>query len=143
MLGSKPLEEMDSAYLTTRLGLSMALGKAAQTLAQASAREVTDALARNAAPMLARLINQIASRFEVIVSEKVAAQGVPLIGAATGAMLNAAFTSHFNQVARYHFGVLALERKYGADAVQAAYRQELSARIAAQPRAQLDAKPST
>jgi hypothetical protein len=29
---------------------------------------------------------------------------------------------HFNRIARFHFGIRKLERKYGADCVQSLYR---------------------
>jgi hypothetical protein len=122
-LGSKPLEAMDSAYLTTRVGMAMALGKASQWMTIATVQEAATAVAKGTAPALARLVSLIAQRFETVVGEKLALESVPLIGAATGAALNAAFTSHFNKLANYHFGVLRLERIHGTDTVQAAYRQ--------------------
>lgn len=120
-LGSQPLEEMESAYLTTRLSLAMAVRQASQFLAVHTAREVSDALTKGTAPMLMRLINTIAARFQVVVSEKVAAQTVPLLGAGLGALINAAFTDHFNRVANYHFAIVELERRYGRETVQTAY----------------------
>jgi hypothetical protein len=121
-LGSQPLEEMESAYLTTRIGLAMALNKASQFLATGSARELGEALSKGTAPILVRLINEIATRFQIVVSEKLAAQALPVMGAAMGALLNTAFTEHFNSVARYHFGILRLERQHGQQPVQDAYR---------------------
>ena len=68
-------------------------------------------------------VRQVASRFQVVVSQKIAAQAVPIAGAATGALINAAFTDHFNAVARYHFGIVRLEQQHGKEVVQAAYQQ--------------------
>ena len=65
----------------------------------------------------------ISSRFEVAVSEKVAAQAVPAIGAAGGAAINLIFMSHYQEMARGHFVVRRLERKYGAALVQAEYER--------------------
>jgi hypothetical protein len=65
-----------------------------------------------------RLIAQIASRFGVVVTQKLAAQAVPIVG---GAAVNYAFIGHFQEVARAHFVVRRLERRYGKDAVRAAY----------------------
>jgi hypothetical protein len=76
-----------------------------------------------AAPVIVRLMSQIAARFGVVVSQKVAAQGVPLIGAAGGAAINFAFTEHFQTVARGHFTVRRLERRYGAAAVRSEYER--------------------
>jgi len=64
---------------------------------------------------------QIASRFGVIVSQKLAAQAVTVVGAFGGAAINLAFTEHFQDVARGHFTVRRLERVYGAELVQAEY----------------------
>ncbi len=130
-LGSQPLEAMDSAYLTTRVGMAMALGKASQWLARAGVQEAATALAKGSAPVLARLVSQIAQRFETVVGQKLALESLPLVGAATGAMLNAAFTSHFNKLASYHFGILRLERTHGVEAVQAAFREACQARKSA------------
>jgi hypothetical protein len=73
------------------------------------------------APVLVRLIAQIASRFGVVVTQKLAAQAVPFIGAVGGAAVNYAFIDHFQEVARAHFIVRRLERRYGKDTVRAAY----------------------
>ena len=72
-------------------------------------------------PVLVRLLAQIASRFGVVVTQKLAAQAVPVIGALGGAAVNYAFIDHFQEVARAHFVVRRLERRYGEDAVRAAY----------------------
>ena len=52
-------------------------------------------------------------------------RAVPAIGAAGGALVNVAFNAHFDRVARYHFGIRALERKYGIETVQATYQKLL------------------
>src|SRR5271167_5034162 len=75
------------------------------------------------APVLVRLIAQIASRFGVVVTQKLAAQAVPVIGALGGAAVNYAFIDHFQEVARAHFVVRRLERRYGKSAVRAAYER--------------------
>jgi EcsC family protein len=81
-------------------------------------------------PVLVRLIAQIASRFGFVVSQKAAAQTIPVIGALGGAAINYAFIDHFQSVARGHFTIRRLERKYGKDIVFEAYerfRQDLNA----------------
>jgi EcsC protein family len=62
-----------------------------------------------------------ASRFGVVVTQKLAVQAVPFIGAVGGAAVNYAFIDHFQEVARAHFIVRGLERRYGKDTVRAAY----------------------
>ncbi|HYP35594.1 MAG TPA: EcsC family protein, partial [Stellaceae bacterium] len=73
------------------------------------------------APFLVRFLTQIASRFGVVVSQKVAAQAVAVIGAVGGAAVNLAFIEHFQDVAHGHFTVRRLERVYGIDAVRSEY----------------------
>ncbi len=70
---------------------------------------------------IVRLLAQIGSRFGVVVSQKVAAQAVPVIGAVGGAAVNAAFMDHFLTLARAHFTVRRLEREFGAAPVRAIY----------------------
>jgi EcsC protein family len=102
-------------------------------LRAALAREVTDALghlaaqtaSRDTAPVLVRLLEAIAARFGVVVSEKAAAGAVPVIGAIGSATVNALFMDHFQDVAHGHFTVRRLERKYGADLVRTEYDRHL------------------
>ena len=70
-----------------------------------------------------RLLTTVASRFGVPVAWKAAGQALPFAGAAAGAALNALFMQHFRGRARGHFTVRRLERRYGTEAVQAAYAQ--------------------
>ena len=66
-------------------------------------------------------IRAIAGRFGVVVSDKAAAQMVPVLGALAGGLVNAAFMDHFQTVADGHFTVRRLERAYGRDLVASAY----------------------
>ena len=75
------------------------------------------------APFLARFVTQIAARLGVVVSEKVAAQAVAVLGALGGAAVNLAFIEHFQDVASGHFTVRRLERVYGAEVVRGEYDQ--------------------
>jgi hypothetical protein len=76
---------------------------------------------REGAPFFVRFLTQVASRFGIVVSQKVAAQTVAVVGALGGAAVNLAFIEHFQDVARGHFTVRRLERIYGADTVRAEY----------------------
>ncbi len=95
----------------------------------AFSREVSEAVkyitkkgfAEGGAPAISRFITTIASRFGVNVSEKIAAQAVPIIGAAGGALINTIFIDHFQDMARGHFIVRRLERVYGTDEVKRQY----------------------
>lgn len=123
--GSPELNAMESAYFSSRLGTTLAMRDAARYLAEHSMRELGENMSRRMAPALVRLVQQIASRFQIVVTEKMAAQAVPIAGAALGSLVNAAFTDHFNRVAEFHFGIVKLERRYGAAPVQAAYQQAI------------------
>jgi hypothetical protein len=49
-------------------------------------------LSKESAPIVSKAINQIAARFSIPVSEKLAAQSIPIIGAFGGATINLLFT---------------------------------------------------
>jgi hypothetical protein len=104
----------ESAYFAIRAGLARALAEAAQHLAERG-------IAQEGAPAMVRFIVQVAARYGLVVSEKTAAQALPLIGAAGGAVVNAVFMDHFQDVARGHFIVRRLERTYDHETVRRAY----------------------
>jgi hypothetical protein len=116
---------MDSSYYASRLALTNLIREATLYATRVSAEQLARDLAAGASPALVRLVAEVAKRFNVVVSQKLMAQAVPAIGAAGGALVNVAFNAHFDRVARYHFGIRALERQYGADQVQAAYQKAL------------------
>jgi hypothetical protein len=107
----------ESGYFAVRAAL-------AKTLAEAARYAGSRALVDEAAPALLRFTAQIAARFGIVVSQKVAAQAVPILGAFGGAAVNTAFMDHFQSTARAHFTIRRLERVYGKAAVRAAYEVE-------------------
>ena len=117
------LGAMESSYLTMRLTMAKEVEVAAKFIATHTAEGVARALKNGHAPALLSLINRIAAKFQIEVTEKLAAQAIPIVGAATGSLINAAFTDHFNRVAKFHFGIVRLERIHGREAVQVAYRE--------------------
>lgn len=112
-----------SAYFAVRSALAKSIADAAKLAAGRG-------LADRSAPALVRFLAQIASRFGIVVSQKVAAGAVPIVGALGGAAVNAAFMEHFRAVARAHFTVRRLERLYGQAPVRAAYETFRAARLA-------------
>jgi len=80
------------------------------------------------APVIVRLLAQIAARFNTVVGEKIIAQGVPVVGALGGATINVLFIDHFQDMARGHFIVRRLEREYGEDEVRKRYGELLAGR---------------
>lgn len=113
----------DSGYFAVRAAL-------AKTMAEAARYAGNRALLDEAAPALIRFSAQIASRFGIVVSQKVAAQAVPILGAMGGAAVNVAFMDHFQSMARAHFTVRRLERAYGQATVRAAYEVEKASLVA-------------
>lgn len=71
---------------------------------------------------VAHFVRAVAHRFGVAVSHKVALGLVPVISAASSAALNGVFVQHFEEMARGHFTVRRLERRYGAEPVAEEYR---------------------
>jgi hypothetical protein len=106
----------ESGYFALRGLLAKSVTEAARYIAR---HGVVD----RSAPVLVRFIAQLASRFGVVVTEKVAAQSMPVIGALGGAAVNYIFIEHFQAVALAHFTVRRLERTYGKDFVQAEYER--------------------
>jgi hypothetical protein len=101
----------ESGYFAVRAALAKAANDAARHIA---ARGMS---AKSAPPNL-RFVTSVAERFGVAVSEKIAAQALPLIGAAGGALVNVVFIDHFQDMARGHFTVRRLERKYDPQLVR-------------------------
>ena len=119
---AKSDDAAEVGYFAVREAMTRAVSSAAAYLAR-------HGLAKEGAPALVRLITLIAEHYSVNVTEKAAAQLVPLIGAVGGAAINTIFIDHFQSVARGHFAVRRLERKYGEAAVREKYR-ELAAQMA-------------
>ena len=114
---------VESAFYASRAALAQVTREGASYLAEKG-------LTRTGAPPLLQFLSKIAARFGVEVTEKAAAQLVPLIGAAGGMALNVVFTSHFQKLAEGHFEVRQLERAYGPDAVRVEYDRLRAARSA-------------
>jgi hypothetical protein len=75
------------------------------------------------APVVASLVSEIVSRFGLVVSDKVAAGALPIIGAVGGATVNIVFMDHFQRVAHAHFTLRRLERTYGSAPIRERYAE--------------------
>jgi hypothetical protein len=104
----------EAGYYAARMALAGAVSEAGEYLARRG-------LVEEGAPVIVRLIARISARFHLVVSEKLAAQIIPVIGAAGGAAVNLLFIRHFQSLARGHFIVRGLERKYGRETVREEY----------------------
>ena len=111
---SKSDDGTETGYFAVRAGLAHVISEATKYITEKG-------LAREGAPALVKLIATLASRFGIIVSEKVAAQAIPLIGAAGGALINTIFIDHFQNMARGHFIIRRLERLYDKDLIRQEY----------------------
>jgi len=110
----------DNGYFAVRSMLAKTMAEAARFVAERS-------IVEEGAPVLIRFIAHVASRFGVVVTQKVAAQALPVVGALGGAVVNYAFMEHFQSMARGHFTVRRLERTYGHEVVRAEYSRLASA----------------
>lgn len=104
----------ESGYYVVRGALTM-------SVVEATEHFLHKGLSKEAAPALVKLITKIAERFGIQVTQKAAAQAVPAIGAAGGAIINTLFIGHFQDMARGHFVVRRLERLHGTEKVQELY----------------------
>ena len=104
----------ESGYFATRTVLAKTITEAARFIADRG-------MPKEGAPILLKFVTQVAARFGVVVSQKLAAQALPIVGAVGGAAVNYAFMEHFQQIARGHFTVRRLERLYGKEATRAEY----------------------
>jgi EcsC protein family len=104
----------ESGYFAVRSMLAKTVSEAARFVAERG-------VIKEAAPILLKFVTQVAARFGVVVTQKVAAQALPVVGALGGAAVNYAFMEHFQDVARGHFTVRRLERLYGKERIRSEY----------------------
>jgi EcsC protein family len=95
----------------------------ARGVAQAADAVINKGSLHGGSAMALRALSPIVNRFGAIVSQKLAAQAMAVVGAVGGAAINLAFTEHFQDVAKGHFTVRRLERVYGSAAVRAEYER--------------------
>lgn len=117
-------DAVETAYYASR-GFT---AEAMQILSKELADIASKNLANNITPKqtgkwLAVLIEKVAARFGIVITEKAAAQVVPIIGGIAGASLNVMFTDFYQDMARGHFIVKRLEGKYGPELVKAEYEK--------------------
>jgi EcsC protein family len=113
---SKSDDGSETGYFAARAAMAKAVSDAVQHLAR-------NGLSQHGAPAIVRLIALIASRFSIVVSEKAAAQAVPVVGAFGGAVINTLFIDHFQDMGKGHFIVRRLERTHGPEEVERIYNE--------------------
>ena len=113
---SKDDDASEGGYYAVRSVLAKSISDASEFLVR---KTLTD----EGAPLLIKFITMVAERFGIQVTEKAAAQAIPALGAAGGAIINTLFMDHFQSMARGHFIVRRLERKYGRELIERYYRE--------------------
>ena len=113
---SKSDDGTETGYFAARMALAKAISEAAAHVAQKG-------VSQHGAPAIVRLITLVASRFSIVVSEKAAAQAVPVVGAFSGAAINTLFIDHFQNMGRGHFIIRRLERRHGQEEVRRLYEK--------------------
>lgn len=110
--------EEDDAAETGYYGVRIAL---ALHLSRVPKKVLEKGILQPSHPAMVELIAAIAARLGIVVSEKTAIQMVPILGAMSGALVNVIFIQHFQDVARAHFTMRRLERKYGPELIRREY----------------------
>jgi hypothetical protein len=105
----------DLGYYGLRLALEAPIAGATRYIAQ------NGVVSRAGSPLLVDLIATVSRRFGATVSERAAAKIIPVIGSVGGAFINHVFIQHFQDMARGHFTIRRLERKYGPRLIRSQY----------------------
>ncbi|THE59843.1 peptidase [Vibrio parahaemolyticus] len=115
-------DAVDTAYYATRNFTAEAMQVFSKEITEIAAKQASKTITpTQTGKWLAALIEKIAARFGVVITEKAAAQAVPIIGAFAGATLNTMFTDYYQDMARGHFIIKRLENKYDPVVVKAEY----------------------
>jgi len=104
----------ESGYFAVRASLNAAMVSLAKSIAE-------HGIKGSGAPLVVKFITSVAERFSIVITQKAAAQAIPVVGAVGGAAVNTIFISHFQDIARGHFTIRRLERKYGKELVKEVY----------------------
>jgi len=114
--GGAGSESSDTSYYAVRSFLTKALNDTANHIA-------TRGVTQEGAPALVKLLSVVSTRFSIPVSEKLAAQAIPAIGLLGGASVNLLFINHYQKMAKAHFTVRRLERRYGEELIKQVYME--------------------
>lgn len=106
----------ETGYYAARFGMAQSFKKAVAHVGQ-------HGLGKKLAPPVLDWLARIATRFSVQVSQELVVKAIPFVSAAGGAAINALFVQHFQDVARAHFTIRRLERRYGVGTVHGWYTE--------------------
>lgn len=76
-------------------------------------------------PALQGVIASVAPKLATALTQKLAAQAIPVLGAVSGAAMNAAFLRYYREMAAIRFSLLRLSETYGAASVTAAFTEAI------------------
>ena len=119
---NKDDDGLESSYYATRLALSTAVKEASAYIATNGTTKIVENVLISSDP-IAKLVSSIASRYGVQVTEKFAAELVPVAGAVGGEAINLIFMNHFQNMATAHFAIRNLERKYDEEVIREKYTE--------------------
>lgn len=101
-------------YYASRSLLSQPINQSARHIAKKGA-------AGMGAPFAAQLVVKITAYYQTWLSARTTAAAVPLAGAGMGAGINLIYLNYLREMARGHFIVRRLEKKYGSELVEREY----------------------
>ena len=113
-------DDADIGYYGLRMALHSPVSEATKYLAGMGTKNASKS------PALIHLINLISRRLGIVISNRSLSMMVPMVGAAAGALCNRMFMDHFQDMARCHFAIRRLERKYSQSSVEAFYLETKS-----------------
>ena len=115
-------DNSETSYYATRMAMAAAVRSATSYISKYGLSGLGKMMMTTANPVL-MMIGLIASRLSIQISEKFIAQAAPVVGAAGGGAINYVFMDHFQNMAKSHFTIRRLERKYGEAVVKSYYNQ--------------------
>lgn len=77
-------------------------------------------------PALQKVLASAVPRLVSALGPKLMAQSVPVLGALSGAALNAAFIGYYREIAHVRFGLLKLSERHGVEPVLAAFNKAVA-----------------
>ena len=79
-------------------------------------------------PARQRWVSTVAPKLATVLGQKLAAQTIPVLGAAAGAATNYAYTRYYQQMAEIHFGLrrLAIDADLSHETVLESFRKSVT-----------------
>lgn len=115
-------EAHDGGYAAAKAAAVEAIHEAGLFASRRSQMILAQEMLEKEAPRLVRLMNYVAARLGVVITEKELGMLVPIAGAALNGGLNLAFQQVGHTAAKDYFRLLLLEKRYGESAVREALK---------------------